>query len=215
MKKVAVILAGCGHLDGSVIREAVITLLELDKRGANVRIFAPNLNQHHVINHLTKQEMKETRNCLIEAARIARGKIEDLNFLQPDDFDALVMPGGFGVAKNIADIAFKGGNGKVIELVQSIIRAFVDKQKPIGAICISPAIVAASLKGYIRPTLTLGERNELLPAFESDEKVVNVDEIVFDEKNLIVSTPAYMYNESISNVAKGIEKLVAKIMEIL
>lgn len=214
MKKVAVILAGCGHLDGSEIREAVITLLELDKRGADIQIFAPNHSQHHVINHLTKEETKETRNCLVEAARIARGEIKDLSKLNTDNFDALIMPGGFGAAKNLADIAFKGGEGKVIELVQKIIRAFVDKQKPVGAICISPAVVAAALKGRIRPTLTLGEKNELLAAFESDERVVLVDEIVFDQKNLIVSTPAYMYNDRISNVARGIEKLVAKIMEI-
>lgn len=213
-KKVAVVLAGCGHQDGAEIREAVITLLELDKNNADATIFAPNKNQHHVINHITGEEMPETRNVLVEAARIARGAIKDLVQLNPDNFDALIMPGGFGVAKNLSDIAFKGDDGEVIPQMQSVIRKFLELKKPIGAICIAPAIVASALEGIAVPKLTLGETNPLLHGFGANEQVCLTTEICVDNDNKIVSTPAYMYKDKISNVSDGIAKLVKKVMEI-
>ncbi len=213
-KKVAVILAGCGHQDGAEIREAVITLLELDKLSADVTIFAPNTLQHHVLNHVTGEEMQEKRNVMVEAARIARGAIKDITTLDPKNFDALVMPGGFGVAKNLSDIAFKGEKGSIVPEVKNIIRKFLELKKPIGAICISPAIVAAALEGYAVPKLTLGEMNPLLKGFGANEEVCTTTEICVDNDNRIISTPAYMYKDRIANVAVGIEKLVKKVMEI-
>ncbi len=213
-KKVAVVLAGCGHQDGAEIREAVIALLELDKNNADVTIFAPNKNQHHVINHITGEEMPEARNVMVEAARIARGAIKDLEQLNPTNFDALIMPGGFGAAKNLSDIAFKGDEGEVIPQMQSVIRKFIELKKPIGAICIAPAIVAAALEGIIVPKLTLGETNPLLSGFGANEQVCFTTEICVDNDNKIISTPAYMYKDKISNVADGIAKLVKKVMEI-
>lgn len=214
MKKVAVILAGCGHLDGSEIREAVVTLLALDRCDAQVMIFAPNRKQHDVVNHITGQTMPESRNILIEAARIARGQISDLKDLKVKDFDALIMPGGFGAAKNLATIAEKGGQGEVIPEVKSIIQEFLNNKKPIGAICISPALVASALQGLTKATLTLGEPNELLTAFGAKEQVCQTTEIAVDTDNKIVSCPAYMIKDRLKNIASGIEQLVKKVIEM-
>lgn len=212
MKKVAVILAGCGHLDGSEIREAVITLLELDKHNADVTIFAPNTMQHHVVNHLTGKETNESRNILVEAARIARGKVHDLSELNSNNFDALVMPGGFGVAKNLATIAFEGAKGSVSPMVSKVINDFVAQNKPVGAICISPALVAKALNGKA-PLLTLGPKNQMLNEMSAKEKICTASEIAYDTENNLVSCPAYMTDEKLSNIAQGIEKLITKVME--
>lgn len=213
MKKIAVILAGCGHLDGSEIRESVITLLELDKRNAEVSIFAPNIDQHHVVNHLTGKEISEKRNVLIEAARIARGKVKDLKELNPDNFDALVMPGGYGAAKNLANIAFEGSNGSVNPLVEKHINSFISKSKPVGAICISPALIAKVMQGK-KPLLTLGPKNAMLSEMHANEQVCSANQIAFDEKYKIVSTPAYMIDAKLSEISEGISKLITKIMEL-
>ena len=160
MTKVAVVISGCGFLDGAEIFETVFTLLELDRNNADVKIFAPDENQHYVINHLTGEEMPEERNILVESARIARGRIQPLNKLNAKDFDALILPGGSGVVVNLSDLAFKNENGKVINGLQDIIVQFYKASKPIGAICISPAILALALKEYGKIKITLGG-NEL------------------------------------------------------
>src|SRR5690606_34699448 len=131
-KKVAVILSGCGVYDGSEIYESVITLLRLDQRGAVVQCFAPNVAQLHVINHLTGEEMPESRNVLTEAARLARGEIKDLREARAEDFDALIMPGGFGAAKNLSDFASQGANCQVLPDVLSVAQAFAQAGKPVG-----------------------------------------------------------------------------------
>ena len=146
MTKVSVVISGCGSLDGAEIFETVFTLLELDKNNADVKIFAPNKNQRYVINHLTREEMPEERNILVESARIARGKIQSLSKLYVKDFDALILPGGSGAAINLSDLALKNEHGKVIKELKEIIVQFYKLSKPIGAICISPAILALSLK---------------------------------------------------------------------
>ncbi|AIF81310.1 isoprenoid biosynthesis protein [endosymbiont of Acanthamoeba sp. UWC8] len=214
MKKIAVILAGCGHQDGSEIRESVLTLLELDKYNVKVAIFAPNVKQYDVINHLDGSVMNESRNLLVEAARIARGEISALDKLKSKDFDALIIPGGYGVAKNLADIAQKGEKGEAIPEVKNIINDFIREKKPIGAICIAPVVVAQAVKGSYKVKLTLGEENNLLTAFSAEQEVCPTESCVYDEKNKIVSTPAYMRNERISRVARGIEQLVKKVVEI-
>lgn len=213
MKKVAVILAGCGHLDGSEIREAVITLLELDKYNADVTVFAPDIEQHHVVNHLTGHETSEKRNVLVEAARIARGKVKDLKELDANNFDALVMPGGYGAAKNLANIAFEGSNGSVNQLVEKQINSFIAMSKPIGAICITPSLIAKIMQGK-KPLLTLGPKNAMLTELQATEQVCTTNQIAFDEKYKIVSTPAYMTDARLSEVSNGISKLITKIMEI-
>jgi len=151
MPNIAVVLSGCGYMDGAEIRESVLALTALDREGAVVTIFAPNIDQHHVINHLTGQETDETRNVLVESARIARGKVQDLNEAKADDFDALVLPGGNGAAKNLSDLAFKGGDATVLPKFKALLLDFVAQNKPIGAICISPAVLVAALKEDIHP----------------------------------------------------------------
>ncbi len=141
-KKVAVILSGCGVYDGAEIHESVITLLRLSQRGAQVQCFAPNIAQHHVINHLTGEEMPESRNVLVESARIARGEIKDLREARAEDFDALIVPGGFGAAKNLSDFAIAGAQCQVQPDVLALARGFVDAGKPVGLICIAPAMAA-------------------------------------------------------------------------
>ena len=141
-KHVAVILSGCGVYDGAEIHESVITLLRLDQRGAKVQCFAPDIAQLHVINHLTGEQMPETRNVLVESARIARGEIKDIREARVEDFDALIIPGGFGAAKNLSSFATQGAACTVQPEVLSLAEAFAEAGKPIGLMCISPAIAA-------------------------------------------------------------------------
>lgn len=211
-KKIAVVLSGCGYLDGAEIRESVITLLELDKQNAQVGIFAPDLDQHHVVNHINGEETSETRNVLVEAARIARGDIKNLTDLNPTEFDALILPGGFGVAKNLSNVAF--GKGDVNHQLGQFIHDFHSAGKPIGAICISPAVIAASLKDTKQVTMTLGQTNPLLESFGAKEEICTASQISVDNDNKIVSTPAYMCEERISNISSGISKLVEKVLEL-
>ncbi|MCD6034586.1 MAG: isoprenoid biosynthesis protein [Rickettsiales bacterium] len=217
MVKVAVVLAGCGHLDGAEIRESVITLLALDRAGAEVSIFAPDVNQMHVVNHLTGKEMPgESRNVLEEAARIARGKISPLAKASAKDFDALVLPGGYGAAKNLSNVATKGKNATVLPELKTLITDFLHQKKPIGAICISPAILTAAVKGNLVPTVTLGEDADgLIAGLGGKHRNCPTDEAVLDEEHGIVSCSAYMRGDAtISDVAAGIEKVVATVVAI-
>jgi len=217
MAKVGVLLSGCGVYDGSEIHEAVITMLALDRAGAEIVCMAPNKNQHHVINHLTMEQMNETRNVLVESARIARGNIRDLKTVTAKDIDALIMPGGFGAAKNLSEFAFKRTQALVDAEVERLLKEMVQAKKPIGAICISPATVALAL-GSIGPTLTVGNDVETIGAIEAlggKHRACMVHEIAVDEENRIVTTPAYMLGPGIKDVASGIENLVAKIMAMI
>ncbi|MDD4395590.1 MAG: isoprenoid biosynthesis glyoxalase ElbB, partial [Bacteroidales bacterium] len=153
MKKFAVILNGCGHLDGSEIHEALMTLLAIDKNECSYSIFAPDEPQYHVMNHLTRQPMEETRNMLVEAARIARGDIQEIGKYNPVDFDALILPGGYGAAKNLFTYAIDGVNAKVLDSVRKAIVDTHNLHKPIGALCIAPVLLAKVL-GNI--TVTVG-----------------------------------------------------------
>ena len=214
MTKVAVVISGCGSLDGAEIFETVFTLLELDKNNADVKIFAPNKNQHYVINHLTREEMPEERNILIESARIARGKIQSLSKLYVKDFDALILPGGFGAAINLSDLALKNEHGKVIRELKEIIVQFYKSSKPIGAICISPAILALALKEHAKIKITLGKENELVHKIGAKEETCYAYDIVVDESNKLVTTPAFMLDAPLTQIHKGISNLVAKIIDM-
>lgn len=216
--RVAVLLAGCGHLDGAEIREAVLTLLALDQHGARAQCIAPNAAQHHVVDHLTGQVAPESRNILVEAARIARGQILDLAAADPSAFDALVMPGGYGVAKNHCSFAFEGAAGEVRPDVAAFLKAFLDAGKPVGAICIAPALVALSLKKQGRSaTLTLGNDEGCARAVQAlgsrHERHDHAREIAVDDALNLVTTPAYMFDEArISEVFTGIERTVAEVL---
>lgn len=211
-KRVAVILAGAGVYDGSELHEAVLSLYFLSRAGAEVQCFAPDIPQAHVVNHLTGTEMPETRNVLVEAARVARGKIQPVTALKVADFDALLMPGGFGMAKNLASFAFKGADCDIDAEIQSVIRNFHGAGKPIAALCISPAVVARAFKGStVQLRLTIGNEAPTAAAIETfgaQHQDADPGEVVIDAANKLVSSPCYMYNSSIGVVGQGVERAV-------
>jgi enhancing lycopene biosynthesis protein 2 len=217
--KVAVLLAGCGHLDGAEVREAVLTLLALDQHGAEFQCIAPNAAQHHVVNHVTGEPVDgATRNILEESSRIARlGKCLDLAQARAGDYDALLMPGGFGVAKNHCSFAFKGADAEVRPDVAAFVRAFFEAKKPVGAICIAPALVALVLSGRSSATLTLGGDPGCADAMRRlghlHEDTPSAREIVIDEELNLITTPAYMFDDArLGDVFVGIERCVAEVL---
>ncbi|QCO89252.1 isoprenoid biosynthesis protein ElbB [Vibrio neocaledonicus] len=215
MKKVAVIISGSGVYDGSEIHEAVLALYAIEKAGATWHCFAPNIDQLHVINHLTGDEMDETRNVLIESARIARGNIDDVAKLNVDEYDALLLPGGFGAAKNLTDFAVSGAECSINTHVAQACRAFANAKKPAGYLCISPVIIPMIYEQGVKGTV--GNDEAVSIAFNQmggEHTTCPVEDIVFDEKHLVLSTPAYMLAENISQAASGIEKLVSKLIKI-
>ncbi|HSH51467.1 MAG TPA: isoprenoid biosynthesis glyoxalase ElbB [Bacteroidales bacterium] len=215
MKKIAVVLAGNGVFDGAEIHEATLTLYSIVKNGATYEIFAPDINQYHVIDHLTGNEMKEKRNVLTESARIARGKINDLGKFKADDFDAIIFPGGFGVAKNLCTFAFDGSNCKVNFDVEKAIRSMHERKKPIGALCISPVLIAKVLDDI---EVTIGQDKDTARAInEMGAKHTDTThgEIIVDEKNKIVTTPCYMLDANIGQIGDGANNVVKKIVEMI
>ena len=219
MPKVGVVLSGCGAQDGAEIHESVITLLALDRAGAEVTIMAPDMNQFHVINHLNNEEIDTSRNILIESARIARGNIVDVATVTGDELDALIFPGGTGMAKNIFDYAMAGSDCTVIKDVQRLIMEIIEAGKPLGAICIAPVMVAKVLQEMGRSGKVTGGCNEQITtdinSMGIETELVDAGDIVVDVKNKIVSTPAYVEAKSIKEAADGIEKLVTKVLEMI
>lgn len=214
--KVGVLLSGSGVNDGSEIHESVLTMLFLDRSDTEIILMAPNIDQMHVINHYTGQEMDEFRNVLVESARIARGNIKDMAEISGDDLDALIIPGGFGVAKNLSDYAMSGAECSINPDVYRLISEMILLKKPIGAICIAPAMMAKILAEQNQSaTITIGKDKTTAKDIEdmgSAHKECLVEEIVIDEVNNIVTTPAYMDAKNISEAAAGIEKLVKQII---
>jgi enhancing lycopene biosynthesis protein 2 len=213
MKKFAVILSGCGVYDGAEIHEATLTLYAIKKNGADYEVFAPNINQHHVINHLTGKEMQETRNVLVESARIARGKISDLKDFNPHNFNAIILPGGFGAAKNLSSFAFDGPTCKVNSDVEQAIVLSHRAGIPIGALCISPVLLAKIVKGA---ELTIGQDNgtaEAIEAMGAKHKKSNHGDVTIDEKNKIFTTPCYMLDANIAQIGEGTENIVKAMLE--
>ena len=214
-KKVAVILSGCGVYDGAEIHESVITLLRLDQRGAQAQCFAPNIAQMHVINHLTGEEMPESRNVLVESARIARGEVKDIREANVEDFDALIVPGGFGAAKNLSDFAVKGAECTVQPDVLALAEAFAEASKPVGLMCISPAMAAKIYgPGVICTIGNDADTATVVNKMGATHQECDVSDIVEDKARKLVSTPAYMLANSISEAASGINKMVDRVLEL-
>ena len=214
-KTVAVVLSGCGVHDGAEIHESVLTLLRLNQRGAHVQCFAPDIPQMHVINHLTGEEMPETRNVLVESARIARGEVKNLADADVDAFDALILPGGFGAAKNLSNFATQGAGCTVNAQLLALAEAFAEAGKPVGLICISPALAAKIYGPGV--TCTIGTDEETARAIDKmggTHEACAVSDIVEDTARKLVSTPAYMSAKSIGEAAEGINKLVDRVLEL-
>ena len=212
--KAAVILAGSGVFDGSEIHEATLTLLALDQAGVEYQCLAPNIEQNANVNHLNNEVLDSKRNVMEEAARIARGEISDIASIKVDDFDCLLIPGGFGAALNLSDFAQKGPDCEINPDVEKTILNFYQDRKPIGAMCIAPALVAKVL-GKEDVLVTIGNDIGTADAIEGCGAIHQncaVDDIVVDEANRVVTTPAYMLAKGPAEAWLGIEKLVKKVV---
>jgi enhancing lycopene biosynthesis protein 2 len=216
-KRVGVILSGSGFLDGAEIQEATLTLLYLDRRGAKVTAMAPDVKQMHVVDHAKGEPAaSESRNVLAEAARITRGAIVDVKTVKAADLDALILPGGFGVAKNLCTFATQGVKLEVNPDVERLVRDMASAGKPLGFICIAP-VIAAKVLGSRKVRITIGNDPATAAAVNALGAVhvdSPVDQIVVDERNKVVSTPAYMLGPSIAPVSAGIERLVGAVLEM-
>jgi len=213
MKKFAVVLSGSGVFDGAEIHEATLSLLAIAQVGAEYEIFAPDIAQHHVINHISGEEMGETRNVLIESARIARGKISALSTFDASKFDALLFPGGFGAAKNLSSLAFEGPKCSVNIDVETSIKAMLLAKKPIGALCIAPAVVARVIEGV---KVTIGEDKGTADAIEAmggTHVKTTHGEVVEDTVHRVFTTPCYMLDASIIDIYNGANNVVKAMME--
>jgi len=225
-KNIAVLLAGNGVYDGSEIHEAVLTLLALDEAGASYQCVAPDKLQYHVVNHLTGEPTLESRNVLLESARIARGKIKALETVKAADFDALIIPGGFGAAKNLNEWAIKGPEGAIDPAVKAFILDFLHFNKPIGAMCMGPTVLAKALEGSnYHPQLTVGSTAAPSPydiaaicagmeLLGSKAVMRTVQQIEIDAAHKIVTAPCYMMEASISDIRNNTKQLVAALLQL-
>ncbi|WP_339045654.1 isoprenoid biosynthesis glyoxalase ElbB [Candidatus Mesenet endosymbiont of Agriotes lineatus] len=215
-KSAAMVLSGCGHVDGTEIREAVLALLALEKHKVKVKFFAPDIEQKEVINHITKDVMAgEKRNVLLEAARIARGDIEDLKNAKVQDFDMLVIPGGYGAAKNLSNFAVSQENVSILPELQNLILEFFKAKKPIGAICISPAVLVAALKGHAHDIeVTIGDDSDgLIEKLGGKHIKCSANQSAADSKHKIFSCPAYMQDGDVYQIYLGIESMVESVLK--
>ena len=214
-KNIAVILSGCGHQDGAEIHEATMTLWAIHKHGADYQCFAPDINQHHVLNHITGREMTEQRNVLIESARIARGNILDLAEFNADTVDGLVIPGGLGAAKNLCTYAFDGADCSVNKDVERAVKTVHAAEKPIGALCIAPVILARVL-GDIELTIGQDETTaENLALMGARHTSTRQGEIAVDADNKVVTTPCYMLDSRVDQIGQGADNLVKAMLELM
>ncbi|MDQ1088977.1 isoprenoid biosynthesis glyoxalase ElbB [Siphonobacter sp. SORGH_AS_1065] len=227
MKKIGVILHGSGVYDGTEIHEATLALLAIKELGADYQCYAPNMVQHHVINHLTGEEMSEQRNVLVESARIARGAVKDLKELNLEELDGLLIPGGFGAAKNLSNWAFNGPAAEVLPEVKELILKAVQNKVAIASLCVSPVVIAKALEGSeYHPLLTLGTTEEASPydisgfaggieSVGSQHALAGIDEVIVDEKLKIVTAPCYMMETDIVGIRKNTQRAVQKLLEII
>jgi enhancing lycopene biosynthesis protein 2 len=215
MKKFAVVLAGCGVYDGAEIHEAVLTLLAIHIQGCSYQIFAPDVDQYHVINHLTGDAMPEKRNVLIESARIARGKILPLTNFSASDYDVLIFPGGFGVAKNLCNYAFKDHECTVHPEVASTINDMYKAGKPIGSLCISPVMLAKVIGNKIQLTIGNDEStaNDIIKMGAIHQKTGH-NEVIIDQKHKVVTSPCYMLNANIEHIYQGTSNAVKALIDL-
>jgi enhancing lycopene biosynthesis protein 2 len=216
MKNVAVILSGSGVFDGTEIHEAVLTLLAIEQQGASYTCFAPDVEQMHVVNHLTGEvDGASSRNVLVESARIARGNVKPLTECDPEQFDALVLPGGFGAAKNLCNFATNGTHSTVNDELFTLCRQFAALRKPAAYACIAPVIAAHVYGDGVH--LTIGNDKETASSINeigANHVDCAVDDIVIDNEHKVVTTPAYMLAESIVDAQKGLSKMVQVVLSM-
>ena len=214
-KKVAVILAGCGVFDGSEVYEASLVQLRLDEADAEFQCMAPNVDQMHVLNHISGETMEETRNVLVESARLCRGNIIDVAQAKASDFDAVIVPGGFGAAKNLCSFAVDGTDMSINESVLGFLQSMRDQKKPIGLVCIAPVLATKIFDGGAK--VTLGSEDDdaakAVEAMGAKHQACGVDQICIDDQNNLITTPAYMLAGRIREASAGISKLVSAVLD--
>jgi enhancing lycopene biosynthesis protein 2 len=215
MKKFAVILSGCGVFDGSEIQEAVLTLLAIKKNGATYQVFAPDILQHDVVNHFNGKTMGEQRNVLTESARIARGKVFPLQKFDAKEFDALIIPGGFGCAKNLSTWAFEGDHCSVNPDLEKAISEMHLSGKPVGALCIAPVILAGIIPGTRLTTGNDKASGDFIRKKGSSYITTTHGEVVSDKEKKIFSTPCYMLDADIVQISEGAENIVKEMMNVM
>lgn len=225
--KFGILLSGCGVYDGAEIQEAVLAMLAVKEIDADYICIAVDAPQHHVINHATGEEMQESRNMLVEAARIARGDIRNIKDVEPAEIDALIIPGGFGSAKNLTNWAFEGPEGSILPEVKLLLINLMNIGKPIGALCVSPIILAKALEGSgIHASMTLGTDKEAspydIPGFNeglaktgTEPVMKTIREIQIDQENKLVTAPCYMMDASILDVRKNIRSAVEALRDLI
>lgn len=217
-KKIGVVLSGCGYLDGAEIHESVLTLLALDRAGVDIVCMAPDKNQADVMDHRTNAPASETRNVLTESARIARGNVQNIRDVNLDQLDAIVLPGGFGAAKNLCTFATDGSECSVDQDVEHALRTVHAAGKPIAALCIAPAVVAALFGEQLHPSITIGTdagTAEALEKMGAQHHTAKVTEAVVDAENRLVTTPCYMSATRVSEVAEGAENAVRELLKLV
>jgi enhancing lycopene biosynthesis protein 2 len=218
--KAGVLLSGSGVMDGSEIHESVLTLLHLDKKGLDIICMAPNHNQTRVVNHSSNKIIKTvTRNMLVESARIARGEIKDISAIDSEDIDMLILPGGFGAAVNLCSFADEGPSCSVNPEVEKLINEMIDKNKPVGALCIAPALVARIFgKRGIKVKLTIGNDPDTAGAINkmgAEHIDCPVNQAVIDREARVITSPAYMLAKSIKDVEESVKAMIDGIFELL
>ncbi|MEI7980822.1 MAG: isoprenoid biosynthesis glyoxalase ElbB [Bacteroidota bacterium] len=214
MKQFAVILAGCGVFDGAEIQEAVLTLLAIEKLGAGYQCFAPDVFQYHVLNHITGKEMNEKRNVLVESARIARGDIKPLSAFKASGYDALIFPGGFGAAKNLCNWALEGDDCMVNSDVEAAVKSMFEAGKPIGAMCIAPVILGKLFKGSNFTTGNDPASASFIQKMGNRYTPATLGEVVIDKTRNLFTTPCYMLDATIGQIAEGTENIVREMLKV-
>jgi enhancing lycopene biosynthesis protein 2 len=214
-KTFAVILSGCGHQDGAEIHEATLTLWAIHNNGCEYLSFAPDIEQFHVLNHITGDAMAEQRNVLVESARIARGQIQDLKNFSAKNVDGLIIPGGLGAAKNLSTYAQKGADCAVNKDLATAVQDMHAAHKPIGALCIAPVILAQILE---KADLTIGQNEQVandIVAMGAQHSAVLLEEIVVDTDRKIVTTPCYMFDARVDQIGRSVDKLVKAMLDLM
>ena len=225
--KIGVLLSGCGVYDGAEIHEATLTLLSIAEIGAEAVCISVDRNQHHVVNHINGEEMNESRNMMVESARIARGAISNINDVNPADIDGLIIPGGFGSAKNFTSWAFDGSEGTILPEVKLLIVNMLNVGKPVAALCVSPVVMAKALEGSgIKPNMTIGSDQAAspydIPGFSdgleslgATTEMKTVQEILVDSSNKIITAPCYMMDANILDVRKNVRSAVEALRDLV
>ena len=225
MKKIAVILSGCGNRDGSELQESLSLLQAIDRRGWQYQCFAP-AGMFEVVPHIDVQDDEEEgtvldmeqRDIFVESARIARGNLLPLEQYSADDYDALALPGGMGAARNLSTFAFDGPRMEVMDLVTDAILATYRAHKPVVAMCIAPMVLAKVLGRY-EVELTLGpddnQASQVAKGFGCKVRACGPTDVCVDSEHKVLTTPAYMAASRISEIFAGAENMVAELEKML